>query len=473
MPRIINLILIFIIILSSCNFIPTDKTSTPSTHFQDIQKYDFSVHKFTKRNVGMDFNQETSFPNDANVYYLDPVQGSFTNSGLTEADPLPGLQEVLESSLFSYYSNPNDLSSEVNPTGRIKGGDVLILKSGYHGSIALFDVYLNEMIHIVAAEEEYPVLRKLYVVGGKNFTFDGIYFSADITEFEDSDLVNMRTGDYNCENFTFQNCYFFSTLDTSSWGLLEWNSKAVNAIYVNCDNLIIRNNFVFNINKGIYSLLRSGSADIRNNTIKNFAADGMRIYSSNTKVQHNLIITSYEVNGNHDDAIQLGSTVDIPQVNIDILENVIIGYEHNNHPYKSHCQGIVSFGDNNRDWRILGNWLILDTYHGITIATSDRIVVADNFLITRSDNAPRTPWIDFTPPSGFIGTPQYVVKDNIATRINLAELHSSNIIVDDSYEAYSNYFNDPINFDLTPIVENLPNDFSYDINNLPNYDVLF
>jgi hypothetical protein len=449
-----------------------DDSDDDSSVMGRIKNYDFSAHRFNQRNVGMDFTQETSFPDNATVYYLDPVNGSLSNSGLSETDAFPGLQEVLSSDLFNYYSDADDETSEVNPSGVIKGGCVLMLLSGYHGSIELFNVYLNDMLYIVAAEDKYPVLRKMHVVGGKNFTFDGIYFSVEITDFEDSDLVNLRTGRHENENFTFRNNYFFSTLDSSLWDADDWNTLAVNAIYASCDNLVVSNNLVLNVNKGVYSLLRTGSADIRNNTVKNFAADGMRINSRDTRVQHNLIMTAFDVNGNHDDAIQLTSIEDIPQTNIDIIENVIIGYEYDDHPFKANVQGIVTFGDNNSDWRILGNWLMLDTYHGITIETSNRIVVADNFLISRSDNPPRTPWISLNPPEGFVGSPQYLVKDNITTKNLLAEMDSSNILIDASFSVYSTYFNDPTNFDLNPITT-LPDEFSYDIDNLPAYDDLF
>ena len=87
-----------------------------------------------------------------NTYYIDPVNGSSEGNG-SITNPWRTLQEVIESDLICYYrhtenNNPESSLEIVNENAPVKGGDRIILKSGYHGYVSRNNFIFNEWLTI-------------------------------------------------------------------------------------------------------------------------------------------------------------------------------------------------------------------------------------------------------------------------------------------------------------------------------------
>jgi hypothetical protein len=97
----------------------------------------------------------------ASDFYLDPVNGGPQGDGSRER-PFGSLQQVIESGLIQGYqcsSLPYQEGCSMtlrNGSGPIKGGDRLLLLSGYHGEITIMDSYQNEPILVEAASGHTP-----------------------------------------------------------------------------------------------------------------------------------------------------------------------------------------------------------------------------------------------------------------------------------------------------------------------------
>jgi len=142
-----------------------------------------------------------------------------------------------------------------NPSGPIKGGDRLLLLSGYHGEITVMDSYQNEPIVVEAASGHTPKIKSLRCLGASKWVFRGLSISPSHVEPYQtvSYQVSLENHDFRgpCREVTVENCTLFSVWDSSCWSIDDWNNLPPSGISADGDDCVVRGNYLRNVDFGI------------------------------------------------------------------------------------------------------------------------------------------------------------------------------------------------------------------------------
>jgi parallel beta-helix repeat protein len=220
-----------------------------------------------------------------------------------------------------------------------------------------------------------------------------------------------------------ENSVLYSVWDTSDWTITDWNSLPPNAISLSGNNMIARNNYIKNINFGIS--VTGAYCLVENNTVENFAGDGMRGLGDYGTFQYNTIKNSYDVNENHDDGFQSWSWGDDGRVGTGVVKGIVlrgntfINWEDKDQPFRGSFQGIGCFDGMFEDWLIIDNVVMVDHWHGISLYGAINCLIENNTVIDILEGSPGPTriWMNNhkngTPPSGTI------VRNNLVTDLFL------------------------------------------------------
>ena len=136
-------------------------------------------------------------PVHAATYHVDPKTGSMSNSGGANS-PWRTLAEVLKSKL-----------------GQVKGGDTILLRTGYHGAVQINGRFNDKVITVSAAEGHAPKLGRLRVNESAKWLFRGLEISPSLAPtFKAGTIVSLgsRRGKPSSE-LTVEDCFIYSVLD--------------------------------------------------------------------------------------------------------------------------------------------------------------------------------------------------------------------------------------------------------------------
>lgn len=413
-----------------------------------------------------------------NTFYVDPANGSSEGDG-SEGNPWRTLQEVFESNLIRFYkfSENNNINSAwelVNGDAPIKGGDKIILRSGYHGYVQQNAFMFKEWLTIEGQEGHTPILSQFQLIG----TFQNVYlknFSVIKESFQgegnywDSEAINKNNGAcLALESSDFWGKGSFAKIngltiktaeDISAWNAEEWVQKASTGINLRAaKNIEIVNSTIENIRFGIVLEFYSDSSKIVNNTINNYSGDGARIISNDVFFAYNTITNCFKVDDNHDDAIQSYTRGANNSPGTGVLKNVvvrgnlIIG-KTSDYPLAGNPQGIGCFDGMYDNWTIENNVVLTDHYHGITFMGMTNGKVVNNTVVDLSDNNELSPWIRVVADKSGEDSWNCLVANNIASSAIIAEgfdvVDTANYVIGKrSFAQIFELFVDPTNFDM-------------------------
>jgi len=319
---------------------------------------------------------------EPSIFYVDPVSGNIENAG-SKSSPWSTLEAVLNKG----YIETKDKNGVVRYSGApVKAGDIIKLKSGYHGEIYYRNSYNDELITIEADEGETPELSRLEVHSATNILFKGLTISPSFSSSTSSrgSMVKFCTNDWfgECDNISIVDSYIYTVDDASAWSKEDWDSNvsvAGIAIGKNGTQFNIINNMIRNVNFGI--IISSPNSHVSGNIISHYAADGIRVGANNSTVQFNVIKNNLNVNANHDDGIQgyqgiIGGNDDL------IINNIIISSDVERPAFPGPLQGIGYFDGLSSRLSVIGNAIDVDAYHGISLYDVEASVIAENVTIT-------------------------------------------------------------------------------------------
>ena len=279
-----------------------------------------------------------------NTYYIDPVNGLPTGDGST-SNPWRTLQEVLDSNLIEFYQRSEAYEPEseldiVNEGAPVKGGDRLLLRSGYHGYIALNRFIFTDWLTVEAEEGHTPILSQFKIMGAfenlflkgltilkESFVGESNYWEAEEINYNTSSCLYLGSNDFwgKGKNIKLYGLTVKTAENTASWTADEWVQKSASGISLRSVEYVeIVNCKIENIRHGIAIEYASDNTVAVNNSIKNYSADGCRLISNNVFFAYNTITDCYDVDENHDDAIQSYSRGPDNSPGTGILKNVII-----------------------------------------------------------------------------------------------------------------------------------------------------
>ncbi|MEJ2055955.1 MAG: hypothetical protein P8X42_18740 [Calditrichaceae bacterium] len=328
------------------------------------------------------------------TFYIDPVSGSPDGDGSMN-NPWQTLQQVVDSGLIECYRNseaynPNSSLVLLNEGAPVKGGDRLVLRNGYHGFVKLNNFIFKKWLTIEAETGQIPVLSHFRITGAfqniylKNLTIlkesyqgDGNYWNTEVLNRNTSACVYFGSSSFwgKGSHIKLYGLTVKTSENTSGWSDADWVEKAASGISLrSVEHTEIVNCTIENIRHGIAIEYHSDYSYAVNNSINNYSADGCRLISNYVLFAGNTITNCYDVDENHDDAIQSYSRgVDNSPgtgvlYNVVIRGNLIIGTPDRNNPLAGQPQGIGCFDGFYEDWIVENNVIITDHHHGITFS---------------------------------------------------------------------------------------------------------
>ncbi|WP_269538023.1 right-handed parallel beta-helix repeat-containing protein [Cerasicoccus fimbriatus] len=393
----------------------------------------------------------------ASTFYLDPVSGSMSGDG-SQQDPWGSLEDVFSSALIesqkpaSYpYSEGAPLVAR-NPGAPVQPGDTLILMSGDHGTIDILAWYNETPITIEAAPNETPVLGSWRLRGGKNWVLRGLTISPDVYDGTgQTNLLGIESHGWQgpASECVIDRCEIFSVDDSSLWSAEDWAS-AESGVYISGNDCIIQNCNIRNVRFGI--VVYGDDCLIEYCEINGFSGDALRGLGDFGTYQYNLIMNSYDVDWNHDDAFQSwGNNGNGPGSGtvegVVIRGNVILQTDDPNRQFNGPLQGIGCFDGNYDGWLIENNLIIIDQWHAIALGSPTECIIRNNTIVDLEEGG-ASPWINIGVAGSGVTPEGNIVANNIACSFPLYEgtIDESNYIIFPS--EYIENFRDPDNFNF-------------------------
>jgi hypothetical protein len=388
------------------------------------------------------------------TFYLDPVHGSLDNPG-TRAEPLPGLQDVLEHDLIQRteaVTHPYEDGTElvlVNPEAPIRPGDALVLLSGDHGHARLVESHNARFIEIRAAAGERALLSGLELVGVERYRIRGLVLQG-LSGGGTRSLLHLESHGWRgpCRSIVVEDCEIASLEDAAGWAAADWDTLSATGILADGEYLSLRRCRLRNVNHGI--LVSGSHAIVERNEVENFCGDGLRGIGNDMIFQYNTVRNCYDVNENHDDGFQSFSVNgQPPRERIVLRGNVIIGYTDPDQPYRGTLQGIGCFDGMYVDWVVENNIVATDHWHGITFLGAQDCRIVNNTVVDLNQEDPGPPWIHIGPHKDGRPSSGCVIRNNIAASI----LADAGVTADHNLETtdWAALFEDYGQLDLRPL----------------------
>ena len=315
----------------------------------------------------------------ARTYYAIPGRGRPSNPG-TASRPWGTLEEA---------SSRGRLS-------RLRGGDRVLLASGYHGHVKLEGSH-KAMVVIEPVQGHRPTLGRLTITQGSNWNIKGLTVSPSCGgKPYKGNIVTFAEGGHS-HNIVIQDCFIYTSEDTSKWASKEW-MHANSGIFMgrHGKNLTLRNNYVLNTRFGI--ALCAYDSMCEGNVVSDFSADGIRVMRNGITVQYNVIKNIYvgsgEGDNNHDDAIQcfLFNKGTGTVRNVTVRYNLILNQENDNQPFAATLQAIGFFDGPLINFHVEGNVIAVKHWHGVSLYDAQNCTIKNN-VVFNPWGGRFTPWV--------------------------------------------------------------------------------
>ena len=371
------------------------------------------------------------------TFYVDPVHGNLSGDG-SAAKPWSTLADVLnpanklistQGHAGSKYGRGIDTALHpVNPTGPVKSGDVILLKSGNHGSPTVTNMYNDDFITVAAAPGATPVVSKLALVSSGKWMFQGITFEgmastatgAKSAASSSAGLVTAGRGDWEGQttDIVFSGDVFRTASSTSGWTNYDWLNKPYNmSVWIFAPCVSVTDSHVYNILNGI--VVSGQKSLVQGNTVEMFANDAMDLTTSNLLIKSNTIKNGVNTiaDNAHADGIQGWSTISkgVPILNTNVVVDGNILTKTGNATV-TYMQGISIF-DGKWDGLIIQN-NVVDVNHWNAVAvygaTNSKIL---NNTVIAADPTAHPSWIQVTKAKDGTASSNVLVRNNIATQM--------------------------------------------------------
>ncbi len=385
-------------------------------------------------------------------FYVDPQHGDPANDGSKDR-PWRSLQEVFAQGLIESQKWPSlpyragFQLVERNPGAPVRAGDTIYLRSGNYGELVIQGYYNRDLITIAAEPGHQPHFTRIRIVAGCRWVLKGLHVHPDgEPASRPGVLVDIQSHGWQgpVHDVVVEDCRLFSAEDSASWSAEQWNERAWDGIRADGERIVIRRNYLKNVNFGIS--VSGPHALVEHNVVENFAGDGLRGLGDYGVFQYNLVKNCYDVNQNHDDGFQSWTVgpegVGSGQVKGVVLRgNVIINYEDPNQPHRGALQGIGCFDGMFVDWVVENNVVIVDHYHGITLGGAVGCRIVNNTVVDPRAGRPGPAAVRIGPHKKGTLSRQCVVRNNLASALDVRGeemIVDHNVIVDEPARFFRN-----------------------------------
>jgi len=352
----------------------------------------------------------------AATWYADPVNGGASGDG-SAANPWPSLAWMVDNNKIesmkpaAYPYGEGDPLVVRNDGAPVQPGDTIILRSGDHGDVWIIGYFNPDRITLKADEGHTPVLQHLIIRGGCKWRIDGVTISKEPHATPNTEtLMHFNSHGWHgpVSDCVIENSTLYSVADSREWTVDDWQAKAPDTgISASGKRITVRNCTVRNIKMGINAT--GDDCLIENNTLVGIGHDGLRSSGDRTVWQYNHLSDFVDIDGNHDDMIQLYRGGGVPHVGVVIRGNYFDGRKILGRPHTTSPQGVGCFDGPYVDCVVENNVVLTAHYHGISLYSAQGSRIINNTVIDPSRQYPA--WI--STPSGS----NCVIRNNLSYSI--------------------------------------------------------
>lgn len=337
-------------------------------------------------------------------------------------------------------------------SGKVKGGDTLLLKDGAYGPLtikanAAFDVPVTIMSQnakaaqvdriLLAGTTRKLILRNLSVWpsnpdAGEPYLIRSYNTTSDIT----LDALDIRSEK--------------GAAGYMGWDAAKWGVRKSSGIMMQGPRSVVTGNKLMGVYHGI---LVSRDSTIVNNVIEGFNGDGMRAFTGGT-VRGNRVMNCVKTDTNHDDGFQsfaVGDGAVVADLVID--SNTIIEWTGApDHPLRCKLQGIGLFDGPFVNLTIVNNLVVVSHYHGITVYGGQGAKITNNTVVHAKGHTLTYPYIAIRANKDEPAPKNVLVSNNISMSVSgKASAADSVVFLNNSVIGTpSLMFKDPAAFDFRP-----------------------
>ena len=301
-------------------------------------------------------------------------------------------------------------------SGKIVGGDVILLQDGNHGGIDIKwgALFLSRVTikaeHYRKAHADFIYVRD----GAQNILFSGINVWPTDPGATNAQHIATWAG---TNNLTFSGMDVRGGEDSANypnWSAAEWIKRSRTGIELGGTSNTVTNSRFTGVGFGI---LLSTNGRALGNRVSGFSADGLRGGADNQVFLGNTVENCVSVDENHADGLQIyggGRVV----TGTKIERNRIIEWNLAPNPLQCGLQGIVAFDDFQEGLIIRNNLVVTRNGHGISIMGGHGVQILYNTVI-RADGADfNWPWIAVYPSKAGQQSSDVVIANNLAMAVS-------------------------------------------------------
>jgi hypothetical protein len=373
-----------------------------------------------------------------NLVIAQPAQAALTSDQLL--DKLTQLSAALKALQLLYAQQVKGVATVVVTNNaelttaiqNATGGETIQLAPGNYGTIFIQSGQFNKVsVGGTSFSGGAPTLTTKVIITSRDANNPAVVKSIDVRQsgnwhFNNLDIrpgyqkptfkaVNLAGNDLALENSTIDYG------DNTGWTATDWLSKAGGGIYVDGDNILVKNNYLHTVDNGIMVLHHADYAQIISNTIDGLSGDASRSLGHYGLFEKNLFKNFHKVDANHDDCMQAYSESQVnssPSAetfinNVTIRDNICIDTTgSHSDPLYSNPQGYVQFQGAMNNWVIENNVYVSSAYHGINTSGGTGTVIKNNTILDSDPvvNKSDTVWVRFA------GQQNGIMRDNVSSK---------------------------------------------------------
>ena len=338
-------------------------------------------------------------------------------------------------------------------SGRISGGDRLVLAPGEHGALRIDGAHFGPPLTI-AAQGAGAHVDRIAIKNSSGLVIRGLRVWPRSPLGREINLVETSTDSPRIRLEALDIRGGPDALDYLTWTRQDWTDTwaARGARLRGADNTL-RDSTLTAVTNGI--ITEGLRAKVIGNEVRGFSKDGLRGLSSDSLFQRNTVRDCVDVSGNHDDGFQAwvakpGRFGPSALRNVTLDGNRILEWTGPaDHPLRCRLQGIVLFSGPFENWTIINNLVVVSAHHGITLYSGINSRVINNTVISSTGAARNAPWIRQQATKR--GAPRNTVfANNVATAFRLGDTVSNPLARNTVSLFPFRDFEDPATFDFRP-----------------------
>lgn len=306
-------------------------------------------------------------------------------------------------------------------SGRLQGGDTLLLTAGNHGPLDLAGVSFDPPLKLVADTGAPVHLDRIRIAKSSGLALSGFEVGPrqDPQKIETAVvLIETSAKDITLARLDIRG---WSDADSYySWTAADWLSRRNKGVQIDGRNVTLQDSRLTGVTTGVG--IGGTGARVIGNEIRGFSKDGMRVVNSHALIQGNTIRDCIKVDKNHDDGIQSWAKRGGAP---DLIEDVVIDGNRilewtgpRDHPLRGGLQGIGLFNGPYANWVIQNNLVMSRVRHGIALYGIRDSRIVNNTVIHIDGSPGKQPWIHLSPARVADGN---VVANNIAQGLHLGK----------------------------------------------------